>query len=357
MDTAYDSLGSLLEDLQGLFPSALIGEPGWDRLYALTRRLPLCAADSRFGFEFHLCDPSPTADFFVISSPETRLAEFYKVQTEETEPGLVGDAFAAFIAEQARDPQSFLTRLERGIILEYDLAMSPPGRHGVPGVFIVARGDSESAPANLSEDPVGLLTALRSAAGWDTDAAETHLIKQAVADLADSGMELSNAGVLPGRSARAIRLVVASHDSTKVVGALKRLQWPGDLSRVNAVLSDFKGLVSPGLGINIDITSEGVSPRLGLEFFRMVDSYRPFEDSYLGRAGWNLIIDRLEEKNWCLPDKAAGLREWPRLEMVFGRDGVYRVRQTISLFKLVIDPEAIYSKAYVGMDVRRTTSR
>lgn len=357
MDTAYDSLGSLLADLRGLFPSALIGEPGWDRLYALTRRLPLCAADSRFGFEFHLCDPSPKADFFVISSLGTCLAEFCQQQTEETSPGLVGNAFAAFIAEQGRAPQSFLTRLERGIILEYDLAMSPPGRHGVPGVFIVARGDSESAPAKLSEDPVGLLAALRAAVGWDPDAAETRQIRQAVAALMDSGMELSNAGVLPGRPERAIRLVVASDNNARVSEALKRLRWPGDVSRVNAVLSDFEGLVSPCLGINIDITSEGLSPRLGLEFFRMVDSYRPFEDSYLGRAGWNLIIDRLEEKNWCLPEKAAGLREWPRLEMVFGQDGVYRVRQTISLFKVVIDPEAIYSKAYVGMDVRMTTSQ
>ena len=357
MDTAYDSLGSLLADFRSLFPPALIGEPGWDRLYALTRRLPLCAADSRFGFEFQLCDPSPTADFFVISSLGTCLAEFYQRQSEETAPGLVGDAFAAFITEQARDPQSFLTRMGRGIIMEYDLAMSPPGRHGVPGVFIVARGDSESAPAKLCDDLDGLLAALRSAAGWDPDAAETRRIKQAVAALTDSGMELSNAGVLPGRSARAIRLVVASHDNAKIVGALKRLQWPGDLSRVNAVLSDFEGLVSPSSGINIDITPEGVSSRLGLEFFRMVERYRPFEDSYLGRVGWSLIIDRLEEKNWCMPNKAAGLREWPRLEMVFGRDGVYRVRQIITHFKVVIDPEATYSKAYVGMDVRRTTSR
>ncbi|MYE53910.1 MAG: hypothetical protein F4X34_01765 [Chloroflexi bacterium] len=357
MDAAYDSLGSLLGDLRGLFPPALIGDPGWERLHALTRRLPFCAADSRFGFEFHLYDPRPTADFFVIASPKTRLAEFYGQQSEETAPSLAGNAFSAFIDEQARDSQSFLIRMNRGIILEYDLAMSPPGRHDVPGVFIVALRDSEFPPARLGEDLAGLLAALRSAAGWNPYAAETRQIKQAAAALTASGVELSNVGVLPGRADRAIRLVAVSHDNAKFAGALKQLQWPGDLSRVNTVLSSMEGLVSPTLGINIDITSEGVSSRLGLEFFRMSEHYRPFEDSYLGRTGWNLIIDRLEEKKWCLPDKAGGLREWPRLEVAFGRDGVYRVRQIITHFKVAIDPDRIYSKAYVGMDVRRTTSQ
>lgn len=357
MSVAYRSLGSLLGELRNLFPPSLIGDAGWQRLYALTRRLPFCVTDQRFGFELHLSDPSPTADFFAISSPGTCLAEFYQQQTEESAPGLVGNAFAAFLAEQARNPQSFLTRMDRGIIMEYDLAMSPPGRHGIPGVFIVGRGDSELAPAKLHEDIDGLLAALWSAAGWDPDAAEARRIKQAVAALTDSGIEISNAGVLPGRAARAVRLVTVSHDSAKLAEAMKRMHWPGDLSRIDAVLSDFEGLVSSNLGINIDITSEGVSPRLGLELFRVAERYRPFEDSYLGRAGWISLIDRLEEKNLCLPDKAAGLREWPRLEMIFGQDGVYQVRQTISLFKVVIDPDVIYSKAYVGMDVRRTTSQ
>ena len=173
--------------------------------------------------------------------------------------------------------------------------------------------------------------------------------------LTSFGIELSNAGVLPGRAERAIRLVATSSDSSQVPEALNRLHWHGDQSQVDAVLSDLEGLVSPSIGINIDITSEGVSPRLGLEFFRMAEHPNPFEDFRLDRTGWKMIIDRLEERNWCLPDKAAGLREWPRLEMIFGQDGVYQVRQVISHFKVVIDPEGINSKAYVAMDVRRTT--
>ena len=357
MNAAYDSLGSLLEDLRGLLPAELIGEPGWERLRALTRRLPICAADSRFGFEFRLNDPSPTADFFVIASPKTRLAEFYQQQSEETAPGLVGNAFAAFIAEQTRDAQSFLIRMDRGIILEYDLAMSPTGRHGVPGVFIVARRDSGLTQERLSGDPGELLAALRSAAGWHPDAVETRRMEEAVAALTKSGLELSNAGVLPGRAERAVRLVAVSFDSAKVSETMKRLQWNGDLSRVDAVLSDFEGLASSRIGIDIDITSEGVSPRMGLEFTRMAERPDPFEDFQLDRAGWKLIIDQLEEKGWCLPDKADGLREWPRIEIIFGRDGVYQARQVISHVKVVIDPEVIYSKAYVGMDVRRTTSQ
>ena len=76
----------------------------------------------------------------------------------------------------------------------------------------------------------------------------------------------------------------------------------------------------------------------------------------LDRAEWGPPIDRLEERGWCLSTKASGLREWPRLEMAFGQDGVYQVRQIISHFKVVIDPDGISAKAYAGMDVRKTTS-
>ena len=157
MEVAYDSLGSLLRDLRGLFPPALIGDSGWERLNALTRHLPFCVADSRFGFEFHLYDPFPTADFFVIASPKTRLAEFYGQQSEEIAPVLAGNAFVAFIAEQARDSQSFLTRLGRGIILEYDLAMSSPGRYNVPGVSLWLVETRNSLRRNYTRTPSGCL--------------------------------------------------------------------------------------------------------------------------------------------------------------------------------------------------------
>lgn len=356
MNAAYPSLGSLLEEMRGLFPPSLIGTPGWERLHALTRRLPLCAADRRFGFEFNLCDASPTADFCVISAPHTRLAEFYRHQTKETAAELAGTNLTAFLDEQARDPHSFLARTGKGIILEYDLAGLPPGMYDVPGIFIVTGGKPEPDPVGLHEDPAALVAALRSAAGWAPDAAELSHVERACAALADCGIYVSHAGVMPGRAQRAIRLVALDVAGAKAAEGLQRVQWPGDPAPAMAVLSEFAGLVSPTGGLGISITPQGVLPRLDLEFFRQqAEGSSQDEPFRLDRPGWKLPIDRLEERGWCLPAKADGLREWPRLDMFFGRDGVYQVRQIINHFKVVLDQDAIYSKAYVGMDVQRTT--
>ena len=353
MSDAYGSVGSLLWELHGLFPPELIGVPGWQRLRTVTYRLPFSVTDYRFGFEFHLHDSSPTADFFVVSTHDTRLADFYRRQSEDTAPGLVGDAFAAFIAEQARDPQSFLARMGRGIILEYDLAKSPPGMHGIPGIFIVNRSYPEHDPVELHEDPVAFVAALQSAAGWDPDSDELRQVECACAALADSGAGVAHAGVMPGRAERIIRLVALNVDSTRVTEVLERVRWPGEPSAAMSILADFAGLVSPGSGLGIDITAKGVGPRLGIEISRPVENPGPEDMVRLDRAGWKLIIDRLEERGWCLPAKADGLREWSGVDRFFGRDGVYQVRQVLSHFKLVIDPGAIHAKAYAGMDVRR----
>ncbi len=356
MNAEYSSFGSLLQDIRSLFPTALLGGSGWERLQPLTNRLPVCAADSRFGFEFHLSDPNPTADFFVISAPHTRLAEFYRGLTEETASGLAGTDFTAFLNEQARHPDSFLTRTGKGIILEYDLSRSPPGQYGVPGIFFVPGVHRAPDPAGLYEDPAALVAALRSVAGWEPDVAESRHVERVCAALADCGVYVSHAGVMPGRAGRAIRLVALGVDGAKVAEGLRRVLWPGDPSQAMAVLSEFAGLVSPSCGLGISITPEGALPRLDLELTRMrADGSSTRESFRLDRPGWKLPIDRLEERGWCLPAKADGLREWPRLDVFFGQDGMYQVRQIINHFKVVIDRGSVYSKAYVGMDVRRTS--
>ena len=356
MNGEYSSFGSLLEDLRSFFPAALLGDSGWERLKPLTYRLPVCAADSRFGFEFHLSDPSATADFFVISALHTRLAGFFRQLTEETAARLAGTDFTAFLDEQARHSDSFLTRTGKGIILEYDLSRAPPGQYAVPGIFIVTGGYPEADPVELYEDPAALVAALRAVAGWDPDIAESRLVERACNALAECGVYVSHAGVMPGRPERAIRLVALGVDNARVAEGLRRVRWPGDPSEATAILSEFAGLVSPSCGLGISITPEGVLPRLDLEFARKRAEGSPEREPFrLDRPGWKLPIDRLEERGWCLPAKADGLREWPRLEMFFGQDGMYQVRQVINHFKVVIDRGAVSSKAYVGMDVRRTS--
>ena len=116
------SFGGFLAGLRSLFPSALVDGSGWERLLALAHRLPVHMADHRFGFEFDLCDPDPAADFCVVPSPGSPLAEFYVRQGEPAPPESAEAALGRFLAEQADDPQAPLAVGGGGVILEYDLA-------------------------------------------------------------------------------------------------------------------------------------------------------------------------------------------------------------------------------------------
>ena len=352
MSPAYSSLGCLLEELRSLFPPALIGDPGWERLEALTRHLPIYTTDARFGFEFDLCDANPTADFCAVVPPGSRTAAFYQDYSEETASGLAGPSFGPFLRQQGDDPHSLLTRTGASIILEYDLAHVPPGRHGSPGIFVVTRPSSQEAALHIHEaihdDPAELVAALESAAGWGRGVVDMLQIERVWAAMAGAGI-VAQAGVMPGRGQGTVRLIIQGVRSANVAGMLERLQWNGDSSLAVSALSDLAALVKPQTGLSIDVTAQGVSPRLGLELFRPVEWYQT------DRAGWKLLFDRLVEKEWCLQTKANGLAEWPGIEFFFGRDGVYKVRQTVNHIKLVIEQGAVRVKGYAGMDVQRTS--
>ena len=94
---------------------------------------------------------------------------------------------------------------------------------------------------------------------------------------------------MPGRAERAVRLVARGAGFDKIPGALEQVRWQGDLSRVDAVLSTFKGLVNPRVGIDLDIDKSGVLPRVGLEFFRIIEGPKRQENMRPNPAGWRLF--------------------------------------------------------------------
>ena len=345
---AYGSLGDLLEEMRVLLPAPLIGDSGWERVRVLAKRLPFYVIDTRFGFEFDLCDSSSVADFSVLLVPGSRLATFYERQTEKAEPGLAGPDLGRFLRRQDRDPKSLLSRTGAGVILEYDLAAHPPGEHGSPGVFIVAGGTSDQRRAMLHDDPAALVAALESVAGWEPGTVDRCRLERVWAAAEGSGLVMQ-AGVMPERAPRAIRLIIQGVDSADIAGVLERLHWGGDPRLVASALSDLEGLVRPRTGLSVDLTSQGVSARLGLELFRPVELHRT------DPAGWQSLMERLVSNRWCLQARAGALGEWPRIETFFGADAVYRVRQVINHIKLVIDGGSVGVKGYAAMNVQRTS--
>ena len=327
------TFGEILTGLNSLFPSALVGASGWERLLALAHRLPIHVIDKRFGFEFDLCDPDPAADFCTVPLPGSRLAEFYVRQGRSAPPDSTEAALGAFLAAQADGPQALPAR-GGGVILEYDLVGVPSEQPVAPGVFI-------TSARHLLDDPDSAVSALWAVAGWKPDAGERGQVQRIYEALPPDGC-ISQAGVMPGRAERALRLIVSTQSGADAVGVLRRIRWPGSFAEAAAVSESLAELTRPGVALSVDATAQGISSRLGLEF------HRPVEWHQLDRSGWNRLIDLLTERGWCLPEKAGGLKAWPRVESVFEGGSVYQVRQSINHVKVVVDRGSTTAKAYAG---------
>ena len=346
---ARDTFASILAGCRPLFPRALMGDAGWERLLDRAGRLPRSVADdASFGFEFHLGEPCPEADLFVVVPPGSGLSRHYIREGERAEPGSVAAALAAGLQEQAGNPGSYLARSVSCLVLEYDLAGLAPGRPPPPpGVFLAPRRSAPGSRDGFFEhrDPAGLLAALASLVGWNGHEEMLGRVERLFAALPETGW-VFHAGALPGRSPKAFRILLKGVATEEVPALLEKLQWPGPTAAAAEVLAAMDDLLHH-VSVSLDVTARGLGPRLGLEL------YRPMKWFAAERKGWNRVITRIEERGWCLPAKAGGLRRWPGIERLLGGGETYLVRQGTSHVKVVVERGArTVAKAYAGMDVR-----
>ena len=340
------SFGGILGGMRQLFPAALLSGKGLESLLAAAERLPLCVIDQRFGFEFALGSEAANADFCVVPALGSALAEHYIREGEAAPSGSAAAALSACLAGNARDPASFLASKGGGVILEYDVPDRLPEVLPPPGIFFAPSDDSADSAQRLLGDPADTVGALWDVAGWRADARELCQVESVYEAL--SGRELVfQAGVLPGRPQRALRLVVHRIDTADLPRLLERLKWPGSIDAVMAALARTSDLTAPGAVLSLDVSARGIAPRLGLELFRSAQQLR------LDRRGWWPLIDRLADSGWCVPPKAEGLRAWARAERMIGPSGIYRVFQHISHLKAVVEDSRIAAKAYAVMVVGR----
>ena len=309
--------------------------------------LPRSVADTHFGFEFHLAEPSADADLVVMAVPGSDLARHYVSEGKRAEPGSPAAALAAGLEQQAADPDSYLARGVRAMMLEYDLAGLAPHRPvPPPGIFFPPRSSAPGSRDGFTEhrDPAALLEALALAAGWSGHREMLPTVDRIVAALPERAF-VFQAGALPGRSPKAFRILVWGAAQEEVPPLLERLEWPGSTDAAAAVLSAMEDLTAY-VAVGLEVTAQGIGPRLGLELYRPV---RWFDADPMG---WNPFIHRVTEQGWCVPGKADGLRRWPGVERLFGEGAIYVVRQGISYFKVVVERGArTAAKAYAGMSV------
>ena len=340
------SFAALLAGCRSLFPRALMGDTGWERILDQARRLPRSVADAHFGFEFHLAETRPEADLCVVASPGSDLSRHYIREGERAGPGSAAAALAAGLREQIADPDSWLARCVAGLVLEYDLAGLPPHRPPAPpGVFLAPKESADPKALPAHRDPAGVLAACAAAVGWDGHEEMQGAVERVFAALPGSGC-VFQVGALPARSPRAFRLVLAGVPKAEVLPLLERLEWPGPTAAAADVIAATDD-VAAYLFLSMDVNARGPGSRLGLEL------YRPSRWQEADRAEWRPLIARLVERGWCLPSKAEGLRRWPGVEWLVGREGMHRVRQGVNHVKVVVDRRApTAAKAYAGMSIR-----
>ena len=335
----------VLEGCRSLFPPELIDSGGWERLLDRARRLPRSVADACFGFEFHLAEPAAEADLCVVVPPGSDLSRHYVAEGARAEPGSPPAALAAGLREQAGNPDSYLARSVASLILEYDLAglasdRPPPA----PGVFLVPQpagyGPRAGRPAH--RDPAGLLAALAAAVGWDGHEEMLGAVERIYAALPERGY-VFQAGALPARSPRAFRIVAAGVGKEEVPALLERVGWPGPAGEAADVLASMDDLAAY-VFVSLDVTARGPGPRLGLELYCATQWLEA------DRKAWRSLIARLEERGWCLPAKAEGLRRWPGTERLIGEGRIRPVRQGVNHVKVVVERGArTVAKGYAGM--------
>ena len=349
-DDGAGKLGTLLEEIRAFIPRALIGDSEWARLLGRVGGLPEEGVASSCGFEFRLDVASQAADFFVVIRPGEPLAHYYIGR--ETADG--ADAAAAALARHLvrMDPDAGPSRGDSvagwndGMTLEYDVAevVGNPA----PGVFLrlrLTRRPERKDPHHCH--PRTAADGIAAAVGWEPDEEERRAVERAFGAL-PAGSEVAHIGGLPGRRPRAVRLLVQRIERTEVPDFLERVQWPGAAGGVVMVLNDF-GDIYRRFRLSVDLSARGTAPRLGVEMFVGEDWDR--EDDWLKTdiGQWRPMVERLEARGWCLPEKARGLLAWRGGRQLYGTRGVYLLYMGINHVKLLIEHGAIRAKAYTGL--------
>ena len=339
-----EDLLSVFPALRRFIPRLLLDGPGWDRLMNRIRDLPGWEIAAGASFEFRLGVAEPAADFCVQVRPGQALLEYYIGRGKAAKPDSPAAALGRVFARMTETGADWFN----SAMLEYDIAEVPSGERPDPGIYLrLETGPGSRRPAPHLPTPGQLADRIVDAVCWARDEDERRAVEQAFAAL-PPGSEVVHIGAMPGRKPRAIRLIVRSVEAEEVPHLLERVGWPGPVLKVVDVLASMRE-VSSRFQMALDVTADGLPPRLGLEMFPPGE--RRGMDSWLttGRNTWRPIVERLEAMEWCLPDKGRGLLDFPVLDRIYDEGSVFILHKGINHVKLTIEGDAVQAKAYTGL--------
>ena len=345
------SFADVLRGLRPLMPASLLDGEGWTRLLERTAELP-ASSSAFFGFEFRLGDPDPSADLCVPVASDVAAAATLEVPVarhfiRQARSGArlppSRAALARCIAGFGR-ADSALARWAQSVLLEYDVAAVSAGSRSRPGIFFALRRKPGPSGHDVQDaarrDIAGTLA---NACGWTADSTEQREVER-VFDALPPGARINQAGAMPDRAGRAIRLVAEGIDEAAVPAFLARLRWPGRVAAATGILACLRDVVSR-VGLSFDVTARGPGRRLGLEIYAKADAGWQATT----RGDWQPCVARLVEKDWCTASKAQGLLAWRGHQKVYADNAVFLAHQGINHLKITVAGDVVEAKGYVGM--------
>ena len=336
------SFADVLRELRPLFPPSLLDGEGWTRLLERVAELPAAAAQL-FGFEFRLGDVNPSADVCVPVSSD--IADRFLREARGGRSLPPSQAALAHCVSDFGRADSALARWAASALLEYDIAALSSGSRYTPGIYFILRNEPGS-PGHDVQDCAhrDIAPALANACGWTPDLAEERELERVINAL-PRGARVGQAGAMPERARRAIRVVVWDVDAQATPAFLERLRWPGRIGFASGILTDLLAVGGPRFGLSIDVTAQGVGHRLGLEL--LAGDGRGWRTTT--RSDWQPCVERLVERGWCTVAKAEGLLEWPGYQKCYAANAIFLAHQGINHSKITIVGDVVKAKGYVGM--------
>ena len=334
----------VLAGLRGQIPRSLLAGQGWDHLLERVGDLPAAAASSLCGFEFRLDESAAAADF---SNPVSKgqVANYHVARGETAAPASV-DAWLATHLQDSSNTDHWL----ESVLLAYDIIGVPPGRPEPPVIYLRLlagrlKGGTAAAPETIAR------TVAQASARIDSEP-ESCALSRALGAL-PAEAKLAYVGATPNRTPRSARLLVADMGAREVGPLLRRLEWPGSIASVDRLLSGMADLCGRFL-LLFDVNEDGALPRIGFEMHAVPDDvtdHRALFAAWLisSRPDWEPVIQRLVDRQLCIPAKAEGLLSWPRLRTVFGEDGAFELYMGINHVKLSVEGDGVRAKAYGGL--------
>ena len=345
------TLGELLENLRRGISPALIGEREWEAVLKCAEALPITMGAQPFGFEIPLHESRPEADLGVSLASGNRSGDYFEELARRDNTN-----------ETARTVKQLCTVLEarnsplrqivgRKMMLEYDIGSAPGRRTLLPGLFLRPNERTLFSGAGLQNDVGTVVDALVSSVGWEPIAAERQNAERVyLAQPEDT--RLDSFGAFPSRK-RTIRLAVMGFKTQRDVRSfLERLEWPGEISAVEAVISRLKERADiERTGANLDVRSEGLGSTLGLTPIvkqRYTNDSRVWID---GMTDWQPMLKALSHEDFVVREKIQALAKWAsEPKVLFGKSGRFLMLRGIHHIKLVISGDRLEkAKAYVYM--------